>query len=87
VNARHVNEALIMLRQVGLSVFDMKVHRSFTDDELDSLSVGGNYNDCRNMYGLIDGPDVSGEPRDWGNAHATTIHFMENQAAAYYSYL
>jgi metallopeptidase MepB len=64
VDARHVNEALMMLRQVGLSDFDMKIHGQLTDDELTSLSVGGIYNDCRKKYGLIDGPEALGEPAD-----------------------
>lgn len=86
-HSKHINESLLNLRQVAFSVFDMKVHGPASHDNILKLSISGSYNTLRKEIGLIDGPEALGQPDDWGHGYAISPHFMENQAAAYYSYL
>lgn len=86
-NAKRLNQALLTLRQVGLSIFDMAIHTPKTRDDALNLNIGEIYNSTRREYGLLNGPEALGEELNWGQGYVNTQHFMWGQDSAYYSYL
>ena len=86
-SAKEVNQALLTLRQIGLSIFDMTIHSPATHEEALKLDISSIYNGCIRDYGLLDGPEALGEDLNWGHGYAISQHFIWGQDANYYSYL
>ena len=86
-SAKDINRALLTLRQVGLSIFDMTIHSPPTREEALKLEISRIYNGSIRDFGLLDGPEVLGEELSWGHGYTKSQHFMWGQDANYYSYL
>lgn len=68
IKTKHVNDALSNLRQLHFGIFDMKVHEPESHAELEAFKLSELYNDLRKEITLLDGPEVLGEPSNWGKA-------------------
>jgi len=86
-HAKRLNQALLTLRQVGLSVFDMAIHTPQTRKDALNLKINELYNSTRQEIGLLDGPETLGKDLNWGQGYVNTQHFIWGQDANYYSYL
>ncbi|PWY66014.1 zincin [Aspergillus heteromorphus CBS 117.55] len=84
VAAKQVNQAILTLRQVAFSKFDMQIHTRSFHSEPNTLSpIAEIYNSHLQEMTLLRGA----EGLDWGHGHATTLHYMWGQDANYFSYL
>lgn len=66
IKTKHVNDALFNLRQLHIGIFDMAVHEPKSHAELEALKISELYNDMRKDISLLEGPEVLGEPSNWG---------------------
>lgn len=84
IAAKNVNSAIWTARQVGLSIFDMKVHNPSSHEELESLDIAKEYYTSITEATGLQGPE---DEATLGNGYSTTAHFMWGQEANYYSYI
>ncbi|KAG8424482.1 hypothetical protein J3458_001269 [Metarhizium acridum] len=84
IAAKNVNSAIWTARQVGLSIFDMKVHNPSSHEELEGLDIAEEYYTSITEATGLQGPE---DAATLGNGHSTTAHFMWGQEANYYSYI
>lgn len=66
IRTKHVNDALSNLRQLHFGIFDMTVHGPKSHAELEAFKISELYNDLRKEITQLDGPEVLGEPSNWG---------------------
>ncbi|KID86489.1 Peptidase M3A/M3B [Metarhizium guizhouense ARSEF 977] len=84
IAAKNVNSAIWTARQVGLSIFDMKVHNPSSHEELEGLDIAKEYYTSITEATGLQGPE---DEATLGNGYSTTAHFMWGQEANYYSYI
>lgn len=87
IRTKHVNDALLNLRQLHFGIFDLTVHQPRNHEEIEKLSISETYNSLRKQITGIDGPEVLGFGNDWGNGQATFGHLMGGYDAGYYGYM
>lgn len=66
IKTKHVNDALFNLRQLHFGIFDMTIHEPKSHAELEALKISELYNELRKEITLLDGPEILGEPSNWG---------------------
>lgn len=84
IAAKNVNSGIATARQVGLSLFDMKVHNPSSHEELENMDIAKEYYGSITEATGFQGPE---DGRFIGNGHSTTAHYMWGQEANYYSYV
>ena len=84
VAAKGVNAPINAIRQVALSIFDMKVHNPPDHETLEPMDIGAVYNTTKEACTGLKGTD---DVKEMGNGHSTTAHYMWGQEANYYSYV
>ncbi|RAL16577.1 M3 family metallopeptidase [Aspergillus homomorphus CBS 101889] len=82
--AKKLNQALLTLRQLAFSYFDMHIHHPASHAEIQQLDISATYNRFLEETTGLWGP---GGGFDWGHGHVTTLHYVWGQEANYYSYL
>ncbi|PYH41045.1 M3 family metallopeptidase [Aspergillus saccharolyticus JOP 1030-1] len=102
LSTKPLNQALLTLRQIALSTFDMAVHHPSSHAALQSLNIPATYNRLIEETTFLRGPSspvaapnpetsTSNSPEDdcytYGTAYITTAHFVWSLEANYYSYL
>jgi len=87
IKTKNLNGALFNLRQLHFGLFDMFVHEPDSHDALERVKISEKYNALRKEICHLDGPEVLGEPDNWGNGQATFGHLMGGYDAGYYGYL
>lgn len=87
IKTKHVNDALFNLRQLHFGTFDMAVHTPSTHEDVEKMKVSELFNDLRKEISGLKGPEVFGEPSDWGHGQATFGHLIGGYDAGYYGYL
>ncbi|OJJ95733.1 hypothetical protein ASPACDRAFT_2613, partial [Aspergillus aculeatus ATCC 16872] len=93
--AKPLNLALLTLRQIAFSTFDMAVHHPTSPAALQSLDIAATYNrlleETTGLQGPSPSPSTSSSSDQkcwtWGHGHVTTAHYVWSQEANYYSYL
>lgn len=75
IKTKHVNDALFNLRQLHFGIFDMTVHEPKSHAELEGYKISELYNNLRKEITQIDGPEVLGEPSNWGKhlSHSVSL--------------
>lgn len=84
IAAKHLNSGIAVAREVGLSIFDMRVHHPSSHEELEAMDVGKEYYACITAAAGLEGLE---DATTMGNGHSTTAHFMWGQEANIYSYI
>ncbi|PYI18172.1 metalloendopeptidase family saccharolysin & [Aspergillus violaceofuscus CBS 115571] len=91
--AKPLHQALLTLRQLAFSTFDMAVHHPPSHAALQSLDISATYNRLLEETTGLQGPappSPEASPYEnwtWGHGHVTTAHYVWSQEANYYSYL
>lgn len=86
IATKHVNDALLNLRQLHFALFDMKVHDVPAPGDVQKLDPAVEYNRLRTEVSGLDGPDDNRD-NEYGNGQATFGHLMGGYDAGYYGYL
>lgn len=87
IGAKHVNDALLNLRQLHFGIYDMFIHTPKDHEEVMSFKFSELYNELRTQISGIKGPEALGMKNNWGNGQATFGHLMGGYDAGYYGYL
>ncbi|MCJ1399900.1 hypothetical protein MMC11_003103 [Xylographa trunciseda] len=87
IRAKHVNDAVLNLRILHLSIFDMMIHEPENHEQIENMNLSVEYNRLRKELMKIDGPEALGESEDWGHGQANIRHLMEEYDAGLYGYL
>jgi metallopeptidase MepB len=89
VRSKHVNGALMYLRQLSIGIFDMTVHELDVDPESQTWDLATKWNQLRREILPLAGGEAVSEQEDWawGHGYANFTHFVDNYDAAYYSYM
>jgi len=89
ISTKHVNDALLNLRQLHFSIFDMTIHTPKSHVEVENLEVSELYNELWEQISGLKGPEALGLgiKSNWGNGQATFGHVMSDYDAGYYGYL
>ena len=87
VRTKHVNGALHYLRQLHFGIFDMRVHEPSSHEEIENLDATVVFNTLRSEIAVLEGPEVLGYGKKWGNGEATFGHLLGGYDAGYYGYL
>ncbi|RAH46718.1 M3 family metallopeptidase [Aspergillus brunneoviolaceus CBS 621.78] len=88
--AKPLNLALLTLRQIAFSTFDLAVHHPTSPTALQSLDIAATYNRLLEETTGLQGPSPPSPDQKswtWGHGHVTTAHYVWSQEANYYSYL
>lgn len=86
VGSKTANEALVTLAQVVISMFDMAVHSTSSEDLVD-LNLPALYNRIRKDVRRLDDLSDIGGGYDWGHGFAIYPHLVGGYAAGFYAYL
>ncbi|POS82793.1 putative Saccharolysin [Erysiphe pulchra] len=87
IGAKHVNDALLNLRQLHFGIYDMAIHTPKNHEEVLSFNFSELYNELRTQISGIKGPEALGMKNDWGNGQTTFGHLIGGYDAGYYGYL
>lgn len=84
IKTKHVNDALMNLRQLHFGIFDMTIHEPSSHAEAEKLEISPLYNKLREEITHLQGPTGN---QSWGHGEATFGHLIGGYDAGYYGYL
>lgn len=87
IKTKHVNEAMLTLRQLHFGIFDMTCHTPASHDQLAKTDTSILFNHLAESITNLSGPTAVGAPPTWGHGEATFGHLMGGYDAGYYGYL
>lgn len=86
IRTRHVNDALLNLRSVHFSIFDMVIHQPESHEHAVNMDVSKLFNKLRHDICLLDDLGDTDQYR-WANGAAILGHVMGGYDAGLYGYL
>jgi metallopeptidase MepB len=89
LRSKHVNSALMYLRQLSIGIFDMMVHKLNGSMEAKDWNLAVKWTQVRSRILPIAGGEALPGQEDWSWSHsyASFGHFVDNYDAGYYSYM
>ena len=87
VATKNANTAILNMKQLAISVFDMAVHCPPHHEALINMDMSAIYNRARRDICQLEDPSDLGEGPCWGHGFAIYPHLMDGYDAGFYSYL
>lgn len=84
IAAKSKNQAILTLRQLAFSTFDMRVHNPSSHNEIVTMDIDHVFNSTLVEYTGLQGTENDAEG---GHNYATSSHWTWGQEGCYYSYI
>lgn len=85
LSSRHSNEAVAVLKQCHLAIFDMIVHSPSTHEELEAMNLSILWNKLIQQVAMLSGPEDS-EGWEWGHGSSRFGLICRGYDARYFAY-